>query len=113
MSDQRKLQIYHTIKLVPEGKVASYAQIADLAGLPRRARLVGYYLKQLESTNTIPWHRVIKSNGEIAFPNDSEMAKKQCQYLLSEGVSVTNFRINMKKYQWMPEIVDILYNLKF
>ncbi|NMH60650.1 cysteine methyltransferase [Alteromonas sp. MYP5] len=113
MAEKQQYQIYHTINLIPEGKVASYGQIADLAGLPRRARLVGYYLKHCQATENLKWHRVIKSSGQIAFPPGSERAKVQSENLAMEGVVVKNGRVNMKKYQWTPDITDILYKLKF
>ncbi|MCW8093407.1 MGMT family protein [Alteromonas sp. ASW11-130] len=113
MSEEHRSQIYHTVSLIPEGKVASYGQIADLAGLPGRARLVGLYLKQHDPTRNLPWHRVVKSNGQIAFPNGSDKAIEQCQRIMSEGVLVNNNYIEMKKYKWDPDLTDILYRLAF
>lgn len=55
--------IYDTVRRIPRGKVATYGQIAELAGLPRRARLVGQVLWQLDETTDIPWHRVINARG--------------------------------------------------
>ncbi|HCB17956.1 MAG TPA: cysteine methyltransferase, partial [Alteromonas sp.] len=70
-TDSRKLtpaeRIWHTVGLIPEGNVASYGKIADLAGLPGRARYVGYCLRNVPASLKLPWHRVLRSNGQIAF----------------------------------------------
>ncbi len=113
MSEQAKIQIYHTISLIPAGKVASYGQIADLAGLPGRARLVGHYLKASTNTASLPWYRVLKTSGQIAFPDGSDKAIVQSELLLTEGVTVKNNRVNMDKFQWARDLTDILYKLMF
>jgi methylated-DNA-protein-cysteine methyltransferase-like protein len=68
MQDTNELhrQILEVIALIPYGKVASYGQIAKLAGLPKHARLVGYVLKHLDKSSEIPWYRVINSQGKIS-----------------------------------------------
>lgn len=58
-------QILTVVDLIPRGQVASYGQVARLAGLPQHARLVGYVLKQLDAGADLPWHRVINSQGKI------------------------------------------------
>lgn len=113
MPDQTKIQIYHTINLIPAGKVASYGQIADLAGLPGRARLVGHYLKQSDDAAALPWYRVLKSNGRIAFPPGSDKAIEQSACLMSEGVVVKQNHVAMRTFQWQPELTDLLYRLKY
>ena len=68
MKDSNELhrQILEVIALIPYGKVATYGQIAKLAGIPKHARLVGYVLKHLDKESSIPWHRVINSQGKIS-----------------------------------------------
>ncbi len=104
-------KIWHTVTCIPKGKVASYGQIADLAGLPNRARLVGKCLKFVPENNPIPWHRVLRSNGQIAFPASSELAMSQKDQLISEGVVVINYRVKLADFQWKPSLTEILFNL--
>ncbi len=59
-------RIYSVIRKIPSGKVATYGQIARLAGMPRHARQVGYALHVLPEKANVPWHRVISSKGEIS-----------------------------------------------
>ncbi|NJL53174.1 MAG: MGMT family protein [Hydrococcus sp. SU_1_0] len=60
-------RIYRTVRQIPWGKVATYGQIADLAGLYGKARLVGYALFRVQIADDIPWHRVINAQGEISY----------------------------------------------
>ena len=59
-------QIYQTVQQIPYGKVATYGQIARLAGFPGYARQVGYALHATPAGIEIPWHRVINAKGEIS-----------------------------------------------
>ena len=107
------LQIQQTVMQIPSGNVASYGQIADLAGLPGRARMVSKALKAASDDQPIPWHRVIRSNGQIAFPAGSEEADTQKGLLQEEGVPVINNRISMKQCQWQPDLMEILQKLQY
>ena len=100
--------IWRTIAGIPFGKVASYGQIAELAGLPRQARLVGYALHNTPHDLDLPWHRVINSQGKISFPKDSEPYKRQLDKLSEEGIEVINGRIDFKRYRWQPDLLDEL-----
>ena len=93
------LQVAHQI---PEGKVATYGQIAELAGIPRAARLAGNALKSLPPKSTIPWHRVVNSQGKISLPESNPSHQKQRQRLKAEGVFMKNSRINLSEYRWIP-----------
>ena len=108
---QAYTQIAETLRLVPEGRVVSYGQLADLAGLPGRARLVGRSLKQ--ANTPLPWHRVIRADGYIAFPVGSDEAKEQRQRLHREGVLVLNNRVSMSDYRWQPDPYTLLHQLKY
>ena len=78
MDTQQKYQrIWQTVRAIPAGKVASYGQIADLAGLPGRARLVGKSLGFVPQGQSVPWYRVLRSNGQIAFAKGSDTAAEQ------------------------------------
>ena len=93
--------ILHTIAAIPHGRVATYGQIARLAGLPNHARYVGRILKQLPKNTQLPWHRVISAKG-IAFAEGSDGWKRQKTRLEKEGVIVGGCRIRLRQYQWQP-----------
>jgi methylated-DNA-protein-cysteine methyltransferase-like protein len=100
-SDELAQQILAVVDLIPQGQVASYGQVARLAGLPQHARLVGYVLKHLDAGTDLPWHRVINSQGKISLGKlDDDRANVQQQKLLAEGVAVIAGKIDLKKYQW-------------
>lgn len=103
-SDELACQILQVVALIPYGKVASYGQIAKLAGLPKHARLVGYVLKHLDADAKIPWHRVINSQGKISLSKlDDHGDNIQRLKLLEEGVIVIGDKINLKQYQWLND----------
>jgi methylated-DNA-protein-cysteine methyltransferase-like protein len=103
--------IWSVIKAIPEGKVASYGQIADLAGLPGRARLVGRSMGLIPDRTSVPWYRVLKSNGQLAGRQGSEFARWQTDLLMDEGVVVLKNRVNMKAHQWRPSLEEMLFRL--
>ena len=93
--------IYQVVRKIPKGKVATYGQVADLANLPGRARLVGYALYQVDTeVSDVPWHRVINAQGRISFPLDSDGYRRQRERLEAEGVEFIGERINLKVYRW-------------
>ena len=105
MQDTNELhrQILEVIVLIPYGKVASYGQIARLAGLPKHARLVGYVLKHLDKESQIPWYRVINSQGRISVTHIDDNGKNIQQDLLeAEGVYLLNGKVSLKKFGWQP-----------
>lgn len=91
-------RIYAAIAVIPRGRVASYGEIALRAGLPRRARLVGYALRHTPDGLTLPWHRVLCSDGHIAFPVGSVSFEEQRQRLVTEGVIVRNGRVALPRF---------------
>ncbi|ENV37596.1 MULTISPECIES: MGMT family protein [Acinetobacter] len=105
MKDSNELhrQILEVIALIPYGKVATYGQIAKLAGIPKHARLVGYVLKHLDQESSIPWHRVINSQGKISVMRINEKGGNiQQQLLADEGIYLLNNKINLKVFSWIP-----------
>lgn len=95
-------RIWQALSTVPAGTVVSYGQLAALAGLPGRARWVGSLLGKLPGDSRLPWHRVVKSQGQIAFAPASSAARRQIERLREEGVVITGHRINMSRYRWQP-----------
>jgi methylated-DNA-protein-cysteine methyltransferase-like protein len=110
---QKYQQIWRTVRSIPAGKVASYGQIADLAGLPGRARLVGKSLGYVPEDQSVPWYRVLRSNGQLAFPKGSEQAQLQTGLLQEENVSVLNNRVKLKAFGWQPDLAELLFGLEF
>ncbi|MCH7336165.1 MGMT family protein [Acinetobacter sp. NIPH 2699] len=103
MKDTKELhrQILEVIALIPYGKVASYGQIARLAGLPKHARLVGYVLKHLDKESKIPWHRVINGQGRISVTRMNDQGENIQQNLLEEeGIHLLNGKVNLKVFGW-------------
>lgn len=103
MQDTNELQrqILEVVALIPYGKVASYGQVAKLAGLPKHARLVGYVLKNLDSQSKIPWHRVINSQGKISVYRLNEQGENVQKILLNEeGIYLLNNKVNLKTFGW-------------
>jgi methylated-DNA-protein-cysteine methyltransferase-like protein len=97
-------QIYRVVCLIPEGKVATYGQIAKLAGLEGRARRVGYALRTLGDARQVPWHRVVNARGQIS-RRGREGASEQTQYLRlrAEGIQFRrNGRLSLSAYSWRP-----------
>ena len=87
-------RILAAIRGVPRGQVAGYGHIAQRAGLPGRARMVARVLS--ENTDArLPWHRILRSDGRIAFPEGSKGYREQSQRLRAEGVVVEKGRVRM------------------
>ena len=85
-------RILDAIRAIPKGQVAGYGEVARRAGLPGRARLVARLLSQNEDRR-LPWHRVLRSDGRIAFPEGSEGWREQSARLRAEGVVVESGRV--------------------
>jgi methylated-DNA-protein-cysteine methyltransferase-like protein len=98
----KEQKIWQVVAAIPKGKVASYGQVAAMAGLGRQARFVGRALGKLPAGHNIPWYRVIRSTGEIAFPEGTETRRLQTEKLRLEGVEVMKGRIKMREFQWQP-----------
>ncbi|TQV85374.1 MGMT family protein [Aliikangiella coralliicola] len=105
---QKANRIWRTVCKVPAGKVASYGQIADLAGLPGRARLVGKALGYAPKNLKVPWYRILRSSGQLAFTAGSQEAERQKGLLQEEGVVVLNNRVKLKQFGWQPELGELL-----
>jgi methylated-DNA-protein-cysteine methyltransferase related protein len=105
--------IWQTVLAIPAGKVASYGQIADLAGLPGRARLVGRCMGYAPKELQIPWYRVLRANGQLAFKAGSNASLKQTGHLQEEGVAVIKNRVKMDEYGWQPGLDEMLFKLDF
>ena len=90
--DENRRRILAAVKAIAPGEVAGYGEVARRAGLPGRARLVARILSAGDVPG-LPWHRVLRSDGRIAFPPGSEGFDEQVQRLRAEGVDVANGRV--------------------
>jgi methylated-DNA-protein-cysteine methyltransferase-like protein len=94
-------EIIDIIKSIPRGKVATYGQIAKLAGYNNGARLVVRILHSCSVKYDLAWYRVVNAKGEIALPLQGG-AEEQKALLLKEGVSfVSEYKVDMAKHLWM------------
>ena len=98
MSYQR---IYAVVRRIPRGRVATYGQIAELAGLPGHARQVGYALHALPSGTAVPWHRVINARGEVSLRTAPGPELTQRMLLEREGVRFNaRGRVDLRTVGW-------------
>lgn len=104
MSEMSSYQrIYAVVRKVPRGRVATYGQIAALAGLPGHARQAGYALHALPATTALPWHRVINGMGAVSVRGPGGDGLRQQLLLEAEGVEFNaRGRVNLARYQWRP-----------
>ena len=84
--DPRYLRIWEVIARIPEGRVMAYGQVARLAGLEGRARMVARALRKAPDSLELPWHRVLGAGGRISMPEGSPWAIEQRRRLEAEGV---------------------------
>lgn len=108
-AERRVQRIRDVVREIPEGLVANYGQVAELAGIPRGARQVGRALKSLPDRTDVPWHRVVTSSGRLAFAPSSPSFRAQRRRLAEEDVPVIGGRVNMKKYRWTPDMDELLW----
>ncbi|HSL82731.1 MAG TPA: MGMT family protein [Thermoanaerobaculia bacterium] len=103
-ADDRYRRIYRVAAAIPEGRVATYGQVAHLAGLPRRARLVGRAMAELPDGSEVPWHRVVNAQGKISSRGGSPYERFQRLILEDEGVAFgPGGRIDLDRFGWDPD----------
>jgi methylated-DNA-protein-cysteine methyltransferase-like protein len=105
--------VIHIIKHIPKGKVLTYGRIAKLAGNSRAARQVSWVLHSSSKKYTLPWHRVISSNGVISIKSiDGKSIQKRL--LQEEGVKISNrFKVDLDQYLWPITSLDLKTNDDF
>jgi methylated-DNA-protein-cysteine methyltransferase-like protein len=97
-------RIYDQVRSVPKGRVATYGQIASLAGMYGQSRLVGYALNALKDGSDVPWHRVINSRGRVSTRSDLHWERLQRVLLEAEGVVFSRGgKIPLDEFLWDPE----------
>ncbi len=107
--ERRRRRILAAVCDVPPGKVASYGQIAELAGLPRGARQVGRAPSDLPRGTDVPWHRILTASGRLAFPEGSAAWRRQRRRLDAEGVLLVDGRVDLAACRWQPDLDELLW----
>ena len=100
MNSRHELML-QVVKEIPKGRVATYGQIAELAGFEDQARQVGYALNALPEENNVPWHRVVNARGEISPRSRGDSHELQRLLLDGEGIEFgPSGRIDLARYRW-------------
>jgi len=97
-------RIYAVVRRIPRGRVATYGQVAALAGLPRQPRLVGYAMHALPNGTVLPWHRVINAQGRVS-PRAGDGGSSLTQRVLLEREGVrfdASGRVSLARQGWKP-----------
>ncbi len=105
----RRRRIWNIVAAIPEGRVASYGQIAELAGIKRGARLVGWALRVAPAQIELPWHRVINAQGRISLPKHNPARDEQIRRLKAESVTIVDDRVDLQRHLWRPELDELLW----
>ncbi len=96
-------RIYAVVRKIPRGRLATYGQVASLAGLPGQARQVGYAPHALEPDTRVPWQRVINARGRVSPRAAPGFDGIQTQFLEREGVRFDLAgRVDLEHYRWQP-----------
>ena len=102
MDDSFKTKVYETVKKIPVGKVATYGQVAMLAGNPRASRAVGMLMSRNKEPKMVPCHRVVGAGGLLkGYAFNGIMAKRE--KLVKEGVHFIGARVMMPLHHWRPK----------
>lgn len=96
-------RIYAVVRRIPRGRVATYGDVASLAGLPGHARQVGYALHALRTGQRVPWHRVVNAKGTISLRRRPGDELTQRILLEREGVRFDQRgRLDLRRVRWVP-----------
>ena len=96
-------RIYSVVRRIPRGRVATYGQVAELAGLPGHARQVGYALHALSGDQDVPWHRVVNAQGRVSPRSAPGWEGAQRRLLEREGVRFdAQGRLSLERHRWKP-----------
>src|SRR5271154_1476913 len=100
-----KEKIYDLAKQIPHGKVATYGQLAALAGSPGAARAVGMCMKTNQHPEIIPCYKVVASDGSLTGYSAGKGIVTKKQKLLSDGVKFSGDKVDLKQSQWQPQYI--------
>jgi methylated-DNA-protein-cysteine methyltransferase-like protein len=103
LRDRAYARIYAVVRQIPQGRVATYGQVAALAGMPGQARQVGYALHALPDDEEVPWHRVINAQGRVSTRAEPFEESIQRQLLEREGLRFdASGRTDLEQHRWRP-----------
>jgi methylated-DNA-protein-cysteine methyltransferase related protein len=114
-----RAKVYDIVRQIPAGRVCGYGGVAALCGSPRAARQVGYALAALRPVDgvhgvaedprgrAVPWQRVLRTTGHIAFAGDPVRGPLQQRLLEEEGIVFEQDRANMKRFRWAPSVEEL------
>lgn len=95
-------RVWQVVAMIPAGAVATYGEVAAMAGLGRGARHVGRIMSRLPDATTLPWHRVVNAAGRLSLPIGSPGYREQRERLEEEGIAFINGRLSLTTYRWRP-----------
>lgn len=98
ITDSPSRRIYEAVKKIPKGQVATYGQVARLAGNPGMARAVGNALHRNPDPDTVPCYRVVNAKGELSGEFAFGGPGAQAKLLEADGIEVTSGRVDLKRY---------------
>jgi methylated-DNA-protein-cysteine methyltransferase-like protein len=100
-------RIYEVVRQIPKGRVASYGQVAALAGNRRWSRVVGFALHVNPDPDGIPCYRVVTKDGRVSEAFAFGGGNRQVELLMADGVEFVDGHVDMKKYQWETPWINI------
>jgi methylated-DNA-protein-cysteine methyltransferase-like protein len=100
-------RILSAVERIPKGRVSTYGAVAEVAGLARRARLVGKVLREAPSGRKVPWFRVLNASGRLSFPLGSDAYATQKSKLEREGVLFMSGRVDLKRFGWPSTVASL------
>lgn len=103
MDSPFKKKVYATVAKIPAGKVATYGQVATLAGSPRASRAVGMLMSKNKEPKKVPCHRVVGAGGMMVGYAFHGIAAKR-EKLAREGVTFSGMRVRMPLHHWHPRL---------
>ena len=96
-------RIYAVVRRIPKGRVATYGQVAELAGLGGHARQVGYALHAIPAGDSLPWHRVVNARGQVSPRAEPGSDHLQRNLLEREGMAFDEHgRLDLRRHRWRP-----------
>lgn len=107
--EERFRRIWEVVEGIPQGCVLNYGEVARLAGLPGRARLVGRALARAPKQRHLPWHRVVNAQGKISFPADSAIGQLQRRLLEAEDVEFDGDTVDLARHKPEQAIDKLLW----
>ena len=108
ITDSPTKRIYEAVKRIPKGKVATYGQVAVMAGNPKMSRAVGNALHKNPEPDTVPCYRVVNSKGELSGEFAFGGAGEQAKLLEADGIEVVDGKVDLEKYGMCPSVDKVL-----